>query len=222
MRVSPSDFKQPLTTRQAARTARADAYARIEQSKPRLAPLENLAMQRLAAGLQLLADERVAARISDAAALRRACPAVLAATAVIGGQLNCWIALRNRLMVLGALLSRLEKNKGHEALRGSIEKNLKELVGHIRDMQAGLSTARYPFEHAKAEPTLAGFLLPESFNDADFGAVLAAGDALHTGFPRLYSRLVGWLTSVAEQVETVIGLPRLPDPPPKEDEAEAE
>src|SRR5690348_10686166 len=49
-------------------------------------------------------------------------------------------------------------------------------AAQIREMQTELSRVRYPFGHAKAEPTLAEFLLPEPFNDADWPAVIAAGE----------------------------------------------
>lgn len=212
VRIKPEDFKQRMLSLPATREARIDARGRLEQISPQLVPLEQSAVRRLWCALELAEVEKVAARVPQARERIEESRRVRAAAAVAGAHIGLWLSLRNRFAVLGAFFSRLEGQKENAALLGSLEKNISLLVRQIRDLQFQLSQVRYPFDHAKAEPTLAEFLLPQPFNDHDWGEVLNAGNALVEGFPRLYARMFGRLTALAEEVETLLGLPRLPQP----------
>lgn len=219
LRIKPEEFKQRMLSLPATREARIDARDRMERISPQLVPLEQAALRRLWCALELVEVEKVAPRISEARQRIDEMHRVRAAAVVAGGQINLWLALRNRFSVLGALFSRLEGQKENATLLGTLEKNISQLVRQIRDLQHELSQVRYPFDHAKAEPTVAEFLLPQPFNDGDWGAVLNAGHALVEGFPRLYARMFGRLTALAEEVESLLGLPRLPQPEEANEEA---
>ena len=173
-------------------------------------------VERLEAALQLIQVDKVAQRVNEAATLLAMAPRMVAASAAAGAQVNTWLGVRNRMAVLSTLFSRTESQKDNAALLGSIEKNLSLLARQVRDLQFELSHVRYPFGHAKADPTLAEFLVPDRFNERDWPAVLGAAQQVMEGFPRLYARLLGWLTALAEQVEAGVGLPPLPAPPEKE------
>lgn len=216
IRPKPDEFKQPIANPQQAMKVRQAARRQLEQLGGQLEPLEKLMAQRLEAALQLIQADQVAARVKDAASLVEAMPRMLGAAAVAGSQVNTWLGIRNRMAVLSALLSRTQTNKDNAALLGSIEKSMSLLSRQIRDLLFELSHVRYPFGHAKADPTLAEFLLPEPFNDRDWEAVLRAAQEVMNGFPRLYARLLGWLSAVAEQVEAAVGLPPLAEPPEPE------
>lgn len=221
VRIKPEDFKQRMLSLPATREARIDARGRMERISPQLVPLEQAALRRLSCALELVEVEKVAARIPESRQRIDEMHRVRAAAVVAGGQINLWLALRNRFSVLGALFSRLEGQKENATLLGTLEKNISQLVRQIRDLQHELSQVRYPFDHAKAEPTVAEFLLPQPFNENDWGAVLSAGHALVEGFPRLYARMFGRLTALAEEVESLLGLPRLPQPEEAKQEAPA-
>lgn len=220
IRPKSAEFKQAITSPQQVLQTRQTARRQIEQLGPQLEPLEKLAVERLEAALQLIQVDKVAQRVNDAATLLATAPRMVAAAAAAGAQVNTWLGVRNRMAVLSTLFSRTESQKDNAALLGSIEKNLSLLARQVRDLQFELSHVRYPFDHAKADPTLAEFLLPDRFNERDWPAVLGAAQQVMEGFPRLYARLLGWLTALAEQVEAAVGLPPLPAPPEKEAEAQ--
>jgi Zn-dependent protease with chaperone function len=220
IRVKPNDFKQRLIDGGAMIAARRSARARLEQISPRLVPLEQLAVRRLAAALDLVHVEKVAARIADSQERQQESLRLRAAVTVVGTQVGAWLGVRNRMTVLSTLLSRLEGQRENATLLGALEKNVSLLVRQIRDLQNELSRVRYPFHHATKEPTVAEFLLPQPFDERDWSAVLSAGSALGEGFPRLYARLFGRLTGLAEEVEALLGLARLPEPPAKEEQRE--
>jgi hypothetical protein len=125
------------------------------------------------------------------------------------------LELRNQLAVFMALASRLQGRQENATLMGMLERNLSHIIRSIRDMQHELSMARYPFGHAKADPTLAEYLVSGEFDDRDWNAVLGAANELVEGFPRLYVRMLGRLVALAEEIEAAFGLPQLPEPPPK-------
>ncbi|HVA48380.1 MAG TPA: M48 family metallopeptidase [Pirellulales bacterium] len=217
IRVKSDDFKQRLVDLNATRQARAASRARLEQISPQLAPLEQLAVRRLWCALELVQVEKVAARIPQAQERIEHGQRVRAAVAVAGAQVGTWLALRNRMSVLRALFSRMEGQRENATLLGSLEKNISLLARQIRHLQFELSQVRYPFDHAKGEPTLSEFLLPQPFSDNDWNAVLTAGGTMLDGFPTLYARLFGRLTALAEDVESLLGLPRLAEPEPEDE-----
>jgi hypothetical protein len=216
VRVKPDDFKQRLVDPRSAMAARASARSRLEQISPRLVPLEQLAVRRLAAALDLAHVDKVAAKISNYRERVEESRRLRAAVTVVGSQVGGWLGVRNRMAVLRAMFSRREGQRENAALLGSLEKNMSLLVRQIRDLQSELSRVRYPFRHATKDPTVAEFLLPQPFDDRDWSSVLSAGGALLEGFPRLYARMFGRLTELAEQVEALLGLARLAEPPSEE------
>ncbi|HVX11735.1 MAG TPA: M48 family metalloprotease [Pirellulales bacterium] len=212
VKVKASDFKQSLTSPQQTLQARAAARGRLEQISGQLVPLEELAIRRLVLAMELAQRDEVAARLSTAQERLAECERIRTAAAVASAQVGVWLALRNRMAVLSTLLPRLSEARDNASLFGSVEKNIGLLVRQIRDFQNELSHVRYPFHHAKADPTLSEFLLPQAFNESDWSAVLSAGSAVVEGFPRLYARMFGRMTALAEEVEGLLGLPRQADP----------
>lgn len=206
------DFKDRFADLNSTREARLAARQRLERLAPRLAAFDQLRLRRLSCALELLHVDKVATRIPQGQERIEECQRVRLAATVAGAQVGKWLAVRNRLAVLRALCSYLETHAKNAGLLGSLEKNVSLLARQIRDLQFELSQTRYPFAHAKGEPTLSEFLLPEPFSDSDPMAVLSAGGALLDGFGTLCARLFGRLTALAEEVETLLGLPRLPQP----------
>jgi hypothetical protein len=212
IKVKPADFSQPMTSPATVLQLRQGANYRLGQLAPRLEPLERWAEHRLLAALELLQQPKVAARVADAQQRLSETQRILAALAVAAPQIDSYLQLRNRMVVLGALIPRLAGQQENATLRGMLERNVSLLVREIRDLQYELSMARYPFSHAAAEPTLAEFLVSVPFRDDDWNGVLGAGGELAEGFPRLYVRMLGRLAALAEEIEGVFGLAPLPEP----------
>ncbi|MCL2119077.1 MAG: M48 family metalloprotease [Planctomycetaceae bacterium] len=86
-----------------------------------------------------------------------------------------------------------------------------------------LSEMPYPFDHAQGKVTIKTALAPNfDGTNHDLGALVDAAEAMHERFGMLLGRIYLELVSMAETVETTIGLPLLPDLPEKEEEKEPE
>jgi len=216
LRVKPGDFKALLLTPAAAMQARANALARREQLAPHLAVLEKAAGERLYAALEMLVFPQVAAKIESAKERLEECGPLLLALSVVNRQLGSLVELRNMFAILATLISRMERNRENAGLMGSIERHSSQLIAQVRAMQHELSLVRYPLEHAAGTPTLAEYVLPRSFTNYDFFATLDATQELLRELPRIYVRFTARLAALAEQVETALGLPLLPEPPKRE------
>jgi Zn-dependent protease with chaperone function len=215
LKVKPQDFSQPMVNPRMVLQLLQGANYRLGQLSPQLDPLERWAEHRLLSALILLQVPKVAARVPSAPERLEESQRILAAYSVAAGQIYPVVELRNLFAVFMALASRLEGQRENATLMGMLERKLSELVRAVRDIQYALSMARYPFGHATAEPTLAEFIIPGQFHDADWNGVLSAASELLEGVPQLYARMLGRLVVLAEEVEAAFGLPQLPEPPPK-------
>jgi hypothetical protein len=215
LKVKPDDFSQPMVNPRLVLQLRQGAIYRLQQLAPQLDPLERWAEQRLLSALILLQLPKVAGRIPAAGERLEECQRILPASSLAAAQIGSYLELRNQLAVFMALASRLQGQQENATLMGMLERNLSHIIRSVRDMQHELSMARYPFGHAKADPTLAEYLVSEQFDDRDWNAVLGAANELVEGFPRLYVRMLGRLVALAEEIEAAFGLPQLPEPPPK-------
>jgi hypothetical protein len=217
LKVKPDEFSQPMVHPGTVLQLRQGAIYRMQQLSPQLEPLERWAERRLLSALVLLQAPKVAARIPAAAERLAESQRILAAFSIVGAQVPTYLQLRNQFAVLMAMASRLEGQQDNATLKGMFERNVSQLVRGVRDLQYELSMARYPFGHAKADPTLAEFLVSTEFNDQDWSGVFAAAQELLGGFPRLYVRMLGRLVALAEEIEAVFGLPPLAEPPAQEE-----
>ncbi|HXT57879.1 MAG TPA: hypothetical protein VN699_04560, partial [Pirellulales bacterium] len=213
IKVKPADFGQPMVSPAAVLQLRQRANQRLGQLSPQLELFERWSEHRLLAALELLEHPKVAERVADAHQRCEEAQRILAALAVAAPQIGSYLQLRNRMVLLMSLASHLSDQKDNAALRGLLEKNVSLLAREIRDMQYELSRARYPFKHAKAEPTLAEFLISGPFREDDWNGVIGAGSELVESFPRLYVRMLGWLAALAEEIEAVFGFTPLSERP---------
>lgn len=190
---------------------------RVAQSRlplqAQLELFEAASCQRLSAALQLACLPEVASRLSAGIAVPSHIARILPALELVVGQGGRVQSLRNALAGLAGLFDLLQAGRKGKTLGKAIVDQLGRVHGCLREIQQALAMAPYPFEHAKGPHTLADYVLPSLPESEDVGGVLqAAGETLET-LGRLYIRMVGELVLVAEEIEALLGLPRLPDPP---------
>jgi hypothetical protein len=77
-----------------------------------------------------------------------------------------------------------------------------------------LDKYQYPYEHAQGNVSVKSAILPADLdvNIRDFWVVSKSFEVIDDRFHTLLLRIYNELIAVAEKVETVIGLPPLPDP----------
>jgi hypothetical protein len=165
--------------------------------------------------LQMLYAPQVARLLPNAAELSRQVEAVLPAMNLVGSRMKEMDALRNHHATLGILVGVLEGNEQNESLFTTIRASMRVCSGQIRQLLEGLERVNSPLDHAQGQITLARHLLKEVPSEDDLGALCEANQSLLGGLPSLYSRMLGRLAVVAEQVEQALKMPPLPEPEEK-------
>ncbi len=181
--------------------------------QPKLEPFEAAARQRLVTALQLACLPKVAARLPAGDATQAQIARILPALDLVVGQSGKVLTLRNALGGLAGLVELLQAGRKDQTFIKAMVDQVGRVHACLGEIQQALAAAPYPFEHAKGPCSLADYVLPGLPDSHDLDAVFqTAGEALET-LNRLFLRMIGELALVAEQVETLLGLPRLPDPP---------
>ena len=206
-------FRQPMQNTDQARQVQERATQAKSALQNQLEPFEAASRQRLSAALQLACVPKVASRLPGGADVAAHVARILPALHLLVGQSGKMLTLRNAVGALGGLFDLLGTGRNDETLLKAIVDQVGRVHACLGEIQQALAAAPYPFEHAKGPCPLADYLLPNLPDAQDMGAVLqAAGDTLETS-EQLFARMVGELALVAEQVEILLGLPRLADPP---------
>lgn len=202
-------FRLPLQTADQVGRVR-EQVAREQISLQRqLEPFETAARQRLAAALQLACVPKVAARIAAAKDIARIVPAL----ELVAGQSAKMLALRNALAGLAGLIDLLQAGRKDQTFLKAVLDQMGQVHACLSEIHKALAAVAYPFEHAKGLCSLAEYALPSLPSPQDLEATFqVTGEVLQT-LGGLYLRMMGELVLVAEKVETMLGLPPLPDPP---------
>jgi hypothetical protein len=211
-----------MTDSIAASRARREAVTQQERTSADLAEFEEAASSRLFGALELLHVPQIAQRIEDAEPKRKQCARYFPALRALNDVAHRLLELRNEHASLGILLSNLQGNEKNEHLIGTIRKMMDSIRANLEGLRVPLRSVSYPLDHAKGEISIGDYMIAELPAVDDLGATFGASrTALETLFS-LYARLVARLAQTAEDVETVLGLERLPEPPEKEDTSETE
>jgi Zn-dependent protease with chaperone function len=206
--VKKTDFQVPTTSTSAVLRARADAQVVQGRLDDKLIVCETLLGERLHGALQLLYVPQVADRIKNAAPLREETMRCYDALIRLSAQLTTLTQLRNEHSALGGLLSRLGR-RNTEAHVDSVQRSLREVHRLTTELREELMRVDYPFAHAKSDMNVGKYCLPTMPIASDIGAIYNNAGEFMQSFIDLYVRIVGQLCSTAEQVETVVGLPKL-------------
>ena len=124
--------------------------------------------------------------------------------------------IRDSQITMGKLLSILSDNNDNEKLIHHIRQSMQTLFEHITDLRGSFEGLAYPFDHARADITVADYLLKEIPDRENPVALYEAASAIGNALPPLQARVIGRLCQIAECVETHFGLPLLEDPPEPE------
>ncbi len=117
------------------------------------------------------------------------------------------------------LLTHVLSQEQHPAAAERLLETVRLLYDRLVHYYQHMGTRLYPLDHAQRDLQLRDYLIPELPDEAEW-SVIPAVDTFLDRFQLLYSRLYARLAVAAEQVELALGLPRLPDPKPEEDEDE--
>lgn len=93
-----------------------------------------------------------------------------------------------------------------------------EILGELHQR---FISVMYPFEHAAGEVSLTVYLMNKLPDVSDWRGMYYTIQELLDRFFDLYGRILSRLVIMAERVETVIGLPPLPDVEPDTENADS-
>ena len=211
IKVRPDSFDVDLSSFGKIDRAEAEKHAEQESVQKTLSRFDHIAEKRLTTALSLLEVEKVASRIEDSAELLKRRQRLLKASEVLAAQLPSAIDLFDQHAVMQMCLQLLDANSENETAANLLRKIASDVVQIVRGLHASLDHQSYPFDHAKGEISIADYVLAELPHNDDLGAYFEASETMSTTLLRLYSRTLGGLCLIAEQVEKAVGLPPLPD-----------
>jgi hypothetical protein len=210
--LKPGVFSVPLTQQSDVRRVREGVERAQKQAEPALAPFESAATARLVAALRLVRAPEVAAKLTDPAAVEAGINQMLPAMRLLNRLLPEILQLRDARAGLQVLVGQIENNRENQKLFEQIVARMETVRGLIYGIYRDLGAEQYPFDHAKGQMTIAAYALEKLPPAEDLGAILSAGDELFDKLQPLVGRMMSQLAWAAEQVETALGLPLLPDP----------
>ncbi|MCA9186260.1 MAG: M48 family metalloprotease [Pirellulaceae bacterium] len=198
------EFKVPVDTREAVGNAERRAQAELKRSSDLLAPYEEHLGYRLCSAFEILYVDQVARKIDNAKALQTEIAELLPLAQQLTRMLQDFHGFQRARTTLMVLCNHLDRYQNHEPLQSEVMSILKDLSKQMLDLVQQVNRCEYPFDHANQSMTVADFLLPVRPTMQQYQTVFAAADAFGDRFPRLYSRVVGRLASIALKVERAL------------------
>lgn len=217
IRIRKNDFSIPLTRRDDVEQAREAAEIRQGRLQQKLIPFEDAAADRLYSALQLARTSKVAAALSEQGVLNGELDQLLEIFNHINERLGQLLVIRDAQIAMGKLLSLLSENSENPQLITQIQERMADLADHIIHLRESFESTPYPFDHARADITVADYLLKTLPDPENPVSLYEAADAIGHALPPMQARVTGRLCQIAEMVETYFGLPLLEDPPEDEE-----
>ena len=217
IKVGKKDFSIPLTSRTEISEARDSAEVRIGKLEPKLMPFEDAAAERLYAALQLARTPDLARILAEQGVANGELDQLLNIFNHVNERLGQLLVIRDAQIAMGKLLSILSDNNHGQPLIAQINERMAELYDHITHLRESFESIPYPFDHARADISLADYLLKQLPDRENPVALYEAADSIGNALPPLQARVTGRLCQIAEMVETHFGLPLLEDPPDDEE-----
>ena len=177
-----------------------------QECEARLAKIEAVFALRLEAGLALLRDESVSARLRNARQLKARSEQLLDVAAAFHRTEYLLTDLRLNQSSLRAMEAALAGGHENPQLIAQALRVLEKQNSALTELRSATKEIRYPYEYASGEVSIAHYaigIVPAN-NDVTgtSNAVICAVDSL---LP-LYLRVMGDLARIAEQVEAAVGL----------------
>lgn len=222
VKVRSKDFSTSLTTRSEVHDAKEAEEVKQGRVEPKLAPFEQAVADRLYAALSLARTKTLAPVIAHDGFSVAEIDQLLEMFQHVNERLGQLLMIRDSQITLGKLLSILSDNNDNEKLINHIRQSMQTLFEHITDLRSSFEDLAYPFDHARADISVADYLLKEIPDRENPVALYEAADGIGNALPPLQARVLGRLCQIAECVETHFGLPLLENPAEPEIDLEDE
>ncbi len=207
-----SDFGLPDNRPETARARNKRARAAVQHLAARMLVFETAASERLSAALRLLQVPKVAAAIPNGSSVQVEVRGLINDGRLISELIGELPTLQTLFRGIGALLSRMGNRRNAKVVE-KIVGQLESMSSHLNMIRDRLDGRMYSFDHADDTMTLQQFVIPHVPEPMDLAGLVAATEQLVERLFTLQVRIFARLAQIAEKVESVLGLPPLPDPP---------
>lgn len=208
----PSDFSLTVATAEVVDLKQGRAREGLTNLAGKLLPFESEAGNRLSFALQLLHVQKIVEQIDDGDLLHYEVGDLLPAAQYVSRLIGELPTLRITYCRLMTLWERLDEKAAQKRTLEVIAHQISTLRHRLVTIQAEMGHHLYPFDHAKADTTLREHLLPLIPAELDIGGLVKVTDQLQSRLVSIQLRLFARLAQAAEKIESVIGMPPLPDP----------
>ncbi len=209
LKIKPDENQRGEVTEEKFKNRVENAQRKIDKARDSLAEYQDLASRRVHLGLQLLNVPQVAERIPKAGMWKRNCKVILPCLRAIGDSMD-FVVTCARLHGASRVFFDQLSSKNDDSLIFAIEGIGDKLTPIAKRLHTTWSRMPYPYDHAKKNLSLSGYLIPTVPIQGDLGSVFSASEQIVDGTFPLYLRLLGDLITCAEAVEAAVGLPEKP------------
>jgi hypothetical protein len=130
----------------------------------------------------------------------------------VNERLGQLLVIRDAQIAMGKLLSLLSESNDNPQLITQITDRMAEMKDHILHLRESFEGILYPFDHARADISVADYLLKAIPDGENPFELYEAADTIGNALPPMQARVTGRLCQIAEMVETHFGLVLLEDP----------
>ncbi|MEN6452519.1 MAG: M48 family metalloprotease [Thermoguttaceae bacterium] len=211
IRFKPDMFSiRPANTNEANELA-ATLRMRQQDLGCQLDEFEKVVGRRLGAALALLSIPKVARQIEDGPARLAEAKRSLPVIGLFRSVLPQILELRDARAAMMTLLAQIEKNQKNEWLPRTIGKRMTTMAEQIRGLSERLSTYRYPLEHGRGDVSVAEYAADRAPLADDLPGIVEVSGQMLENLASLFVRMFSRLILTAEAVESLAGLPPLPE-----------
>ena len=212
LRIRAAFFDLPTVRRRLLQETHERAREGVQHLASSLMEFESNASVRLTNALQLLNVSAVSSRLQNADAVCERATRLVPEALYVSGLMSELGPMRILFRRVAALYGQVEKNQQNRRLYEKIVDQMQRLHKRLETVQRGMKDREYPFNTEKMTLTLVGYLLPVVPDDDDLFGLVTVTQGLYEKLAGLQVRLFAHLAHSAEQVETILGLPPLPEP----------
>jgi hypothetical protein len=206
-------FGVPMGTPGKIQQALRSAQGRSNASVTQMHTLESALARRMLAGLRSMEIPQIAEKIPGATFFQEEIPVLLQAQRVLVDIHPMILGYRNTGFGLRMLVSQLESHKNMPSLIAVINSRMTQMHNQLSDILKRLVLEKYPLDHAKTDISIAEYLLAKLPTNEDLSGLLNSSAELLEKLATLSAKVACRLTAIAEEIETALGFPPLPEPP---------
>jgi Zn-dependent protease with chaperone function len=184
----------------------------VQQLAANLVEFETNASNRLTGALQLLNVSSVASRLPNAEEIRHEIHRLIPEGIFVSGLMAELGTMRILFRRLSSLCGLIDKNRQNRRLIEKILDQMERLHTRLTLVQKKMRKRDYPFNTDMMNLTLVEYAMPTVPDDDDLMGLVGATSNLYDKLAGLQVRIFARLAHTAEQIETILGMPPLPEP----------